>query len=89
MPKQVKARAAQDEREERAVRKLARSQHTPPLIGFGTRAWWWKAGRARSLIRLQRNCTAIPRPYIFTWPVSTNQASRDWGFNRVRDASRG
>jgi transposase len=27
MPKQVKARAAQDEREERAVRKLARSQH--------------------------------------------------------------
>src|SRR2546427_10522376 len=29
MPKQVKARVAQDEREERAVRKLARSQHAP------------------------------------------------------------
>src|SRR5512142_361755 len=29
MPKQVKARAAQDEQEERTVRKLARSHHAP------------------------------------------------------------
>jgi hypothetical protein len=29
MPKQVKARVAQDEREERQVRKLARSHHAP------------------------------------------------------------
>src|SRR2546421_7969551 len=36
MPKQVKARAPQDEREERAVRKLARSQHTPA-------DWIWHA----------------------------------------------
>ncbi len=36
MPKQVKARTAQDEREERAVRKLARSQHAPA-------DWIWHA----------------------------------------------
>ena len=36
MPKHVKARAAQDEREERAVRKLARSQHAPA-------DWIWHA----------------------------------------------
>ena len=36
MPKQVKARAPQDEREERAVRKLARSQHAPA-------DWIWHA----------------------------------------------
>ena len=36
MPKQVKARAAQDEREERAVPKLARSQHAPA-------DWMWHA----------------------------------------------
>jgi hypothetical protein len=29
MPKQVSARAAQDEREERQVRKLTRSHHAP------------------------------------------------------------
>ena len=36
MPKHVKARAAQDEREERAVRKLACSQHAPA-------DWIWHA----------------------------------------------
>ena len=36
MPKQVKARAPQDEREERAVRKLARSHHAPA-------DWIWHA----------------------------------------------
>ena len=36
MPKQVKARAAQDEREARAVRKLARSHHAPA-------DWMWHA----------------------------------------------
>src|SRR5258708_37102900 len=36
MPKQVKARAAQNEREERAVRKLARSHHAPA-------DWIWHA----------------------------------------------
>jgi transposase len=36
MPKQVTARAAQDEREERAVRKLAGSQHAPA-------DWIWHA----------------------------------------------
>ena len=29
MPKHVKARTAQDEQEERQIRKLARSHHTP------------------------------------------------------------
>ena len=60
LPKHVKARAAQDEREERAVRKLARSHHAP--ADWIWHAWWWKAGRARSLIRLRRICIAIPRP---------------------------
>ncbi len=84
MPKHVKARVAQNEREERAVRKLARSQHAPA-------DWIWHARivveswAGKTLIRLRRNCTAIPRPYVFTWPVSTNKASRDSGFNRVRD----
>ena len=36
MPKHVKARASQDEREERAVRKLARSRHAPA-------DWMWHA----------------------------------------------
>ena len=36
MPKHVKARAALDEREERAVRKLARSRHAPA-------DWMWHA----------------------------------------------
>ncbi len=36
MPKQVKARAPQNEREERAVRKLARSHHAPA-------DWIWHA----------------------------------------------
>ena len=36
MPKQVKARTAQDKREERAVRKLACSQHAPA-------DWIWHA----------------------------------------------
>src|SRR5260370_27792343 len=36
MPKHVKARAAKDKREERAVRKLARSQHAPA-------DWIWHA----------------------------------------------
>ena len=88
MPKHVKARVAQNEREERAVRKLARSQHAPA-------DWIWHArmvveswaGKTPDQIAVELQC--IPRPSAYTWPVSTNKASRDSGFNRVRDGSRG
>ena len=57
MPKHVKARASQDEREERAVHKLARSRHAPA-------DWMWHArmvveswaGKTPDLIAVDLHC---------------------------------
>jgi hypothetical protein len=66
MPKQVKARAAQDEQEERTVRKLARSHHAPADWKFHAQliieSWAGKTRHPRS----QPSCTAIPKRCVFT-----------------------
>jgi transposase len=57
MPKQVKARAAQDEREERTVRKLASSHHAPADWKFHARmvlASW--AGKTPNEIAVELGC---------------------------------
>jgi transposase len=57
MPKQVKARAAQDEREERAVRKLARSQHAPAdWIGHARMVVESWAGKTPDQIAAELHC---------------------------------
>ena len=69
MPKQIKARAPQEEREERAVRKLARSHHAPA-------DWIWHArmvveswaGKTPDQIAQEMQChpQTVPHPRQFT-----------------------
>jgi Homeodomain-like domain-containing protein len=88
MPKQVKARAAQDEREERAVRKLARSHHAPAdwiwPARMGVESW---VGKTPDQIAAELHC----HPQTVRLHVARfNQQGIDGlGFNPVRGASRG
>ena len=88
MPKQVKARAAQDEQEERMVRKLANSHHAPA-------DWKWHAqmmllswvGKAPNEIAVELDCH--PQTVRIHLTRTTAEGSQGWPYDPDQCASPG
>ena len=86
MPKHVSARAAQDEREGRKVRKLAGSQHAPADWKFHAQivveSW---AGKTPQAIALVLHCH--PQTVRIHLNPSMRKESTVWECGKERDAS--
>lgn len=87
MPKRLHARAAQDEREERQVRKLAASHHAPADWKFHAKTGSRKLGRQDA----SRDCgdallSSKSRAHPAS-PASMQRGPTVWRCEKERDAS--
>lgn len=89
MPKILRARAAQEEQEERQVRRLAASRHGPAdwiiHARMVARSPGWGAGGGHR----KASCSVVPRRCGAACTASMLRASRGWATDLVVDGLAG